>query len=118
MEEPKVYGPCSPKQKLFLTDDTTEVVLAGGSAGSGKTFCCLMKCIPLLDDPHARIVILRQSMPQLKVSGGIVDESKGIFPDFGGVYGTQAMKWTFPSGATVQFAAIGDKRDLAGWQGK
>ena len=54
---------------------------------------------------------------QLKVSGGIVDESHQIYPYFGGIFKAQALKWVFPSGATLQFAAIGDDRDLPGWQG-
>lgn len=26
----KVYGPCSEKQRLFLTDNTTDIILLGG----------------------------------------------------------------------------------------
>lgn len=29
------FGPCSEKQKLLLTDFETDIVLAGGGAGSG-----------------------------------------------------------------------------------
>ena len=78
---------------------------------------CLTKYLGYLKDPAFRAVILRQSAPQLSVSGGIIDESHQIYPYFGGVYRAQAKKWIFPSGATIQFAAIGDDRDLPGWQG-
>lgn len=54
---------------------------------------------------------------QLLVSGGIVDESHKIYPHFGGRFYSQSLKWVFPSGATLQFAAIGADRDLPGWQG-
>lgn len=78
---------------------------------------CLTKYLGYLPDPGFKGVILRQSAPQLSVSGGIIDESHQIYPHFGGVYRSQAKKWIFPSGATIQFAAIGDDRDLPGWQG-
>ena len=116
--KPKVYAPASYKQKLLLSDTTTTVLIAGGAAGSGKSYCCLVKILPLLSDPAARILVLRQTSIQIKAPGGLLDVSTSMFPDFGGIYKSQAMKWVFPSGSTVQFAAIGDKRDLAGWQGK
>lgn len=78
---------------------------------------CLIKYLPELADPATRILIVRQSQPQLKVSGGMIDESHKIYPHFGGVYKAQAMKWVFPSGSTVQFAGIPDEKALAGWQG-
>lgn len=34
----KVYGPASEKQRLFLTDNTTDVILLGG--GAGKLIHC------------------------------------------------------------------------------
>lgn len=98
----------SGEEKLFVT--TNYVV-------THNTRCCLTKYLSYLSDPNFRGVVFRQSLPQLKVSGGIADESHKIYPLFGGVYKSQAMKWVFPSGATLQFAAIGDDRDLPGWQG-
>ena len=78
---------------------------------------CLMKYLPALSDPAARILVARETQPQLKVSGGMIDESHKIYPHFGGVYKAQAMKWIFPSGSTIQFAGIPDDKALSGWQG-
>ena len=44
----------------------------------------------------------------VKIAGGIVDESHKIYPHFGGRYGKQEMKWTFPSGAFIQFRGFPD----------
>lgn len=33
----KTYGPCSEKQRIFLTDTHTDVILLGG--GAGKQHC-------------------------------------------------------------------------------
>lgn len=98
----------SGDEKLFITTDYIV---------THNTRCCLTKYLSYLSDPNFRGVIFRQSAPQLKVSGGIVDESHQIYPYFGGIFKSQALKWVFPSGATLQFAAIGDDRDLPGWQG-
>jgi len=76
---------------------------------------CLTKAIKYIEDPAARVMIIRQSYPTLKLSGGLVDESKNIFSHFSGTYKEQAMKWVFPNGATIQFGAIPD--NLAEWQG-
>lgn len=84
---------------------------------------CLTKCLSFIKDKNARVVVFRQSQPQLKMSGGIVDESFQIFPHVGGTYKVQQMKWVFDgsgaaaAGATIQFAAIPDDAALAGWQG-
>lgn len=116
-EKPLVFGPASPKQKMVMEDNFTDILLTGGGAGAGKSMVCLIKYLPELADPATRILIVRQSQPQLKVSGGMIDESHKIYPHFGGVYKAQAMKWVFPSGSTVQFAGIPDEKALAGWQG-
>lgn len=119
IEEPSeprlVFGPCSEKQRMVLMDDTTDILLAGGGAGSGKSHTCLTKALKYINDPHARVMILRRSQPNLKLSGGLIDESKGIYSHFDGEYRIQPMMWVFPNGATVQFAAVPD--DLSEWQG-
>lgn len=120
-DESLFFGPCSEKQRLVLMDDSTDVVLTGGGSGSGKSRMCLTKAIKYIQDPAARVMIIRQSYPTLKLSGGLVDMSKDIFPHFGGTYKEQAMKWVFDgtngsaAGATIQFGAIPD--NLAEWQG-
>lgn len=89
----------------------------------GKTRTILTKCLQFIQDPNARVIVFRQTQPQLKVSGGIIDESHQIFPHVGGEYKVQAMKWVFngkkgaAKGATIQFAAIPDDASLSGWQG-
>lgn len=113
----KVFGPCSEKQRLILMDNETDVILAGGGAGGGKSRCVLTKAIAFVQDPAARVIILRQTMPQLKVSGGLVDESHEIYPYIGGVYKVQAGKWIFPNGASIQFSAIPDDAKLEDWKG-
>lgn len=115
--ERRVYGPCSEKQRLFLTDNTTDVILLGGGAGGGKSFTCLTKNLDGLNDPHFRCTIFRRTYPELKRQGGLIDESKSVYNDFSGVYKSQAMQWVFPSGAQVSFSAIATDDDLGSWQG-
>lgn len=111
------FGPASLKQQLVLQDTTTDVILTGGGAGSGKTTVCLIKNLDSLHDPNFIGVIARESVPQLVRPGGIISESKQIYPHFGGVYKSQAKTWVFPSGAQIVFAGIPDEDALPEWQG-
>jgi predicted phage terminase large subunit-like protein len=113
--EQLVFGPCSEKQRLILTDDTTDVLLCGGGAGGGKSHTCLTKALKYINDPAARVLIVRKTYPQLKISGGLWDEAASIYKHFRGVKKEQKMKWEFPNGATIQFAALPD--DISEWQG-
>lgn len=114
-EEVLTFQPCSLKQQLILLDDDTDLLLCGGGAGGGKSHTCLTKALKFIEDPAARVMILRRSQPNLKLPGGLIDESKGIYSHFGGVYKIQPMTWVFPNGATIQFAAVPD--DLSEWLG-
>lgn len=117
MQEKKVFGPASAKQKLVLTDNKTDVILVGGGAGGGKSTICLTKNLDGINDQNFIAVVLRRSQPELKRPGGLVKESESIYPHFGGRYGLQSMTWKFPSGAQISFGAIGGDHDLGGWQG-
>lgn len=110
-----IFGPCSEKQRLILTDDNTDILLCGGGAGGGKSHTCLTKALKYITDPNARVMILRRSYPNLKLSGGLIDESKKIYSHFDAEYRVQPMMWVFENGATIQFAAVPD--DLMEWQG-
>lgn len=115
MDDQVVFGPCSLKQQLILLDDTTDILLCGGGAGGGKSHTCLTKALKYINDPAARVLIVRRSYPMLKLPGGLIDESKSIYNQFGGEFRVQSSTWHFPNGATIQFAPIPDK--IAEWQG-
>lgn len=110
-----VFGPCSLKQQMVLLDNTTDILITGGGAGSGKSYTCLTKALEFIKDPAARVLIVRKTFPQLKISGGLWDESHLIYPHFGGIPKVQSLTWKFKNGATIQLAAIPD--NLLDWQG-
>lgn len=114
-EERPTFGPCSEKQRMILLDDETDILLCGGGAGGGKSHTCLTKALKFINDPAARVLIVRRSFPMLKLPGGLIDESQSIYSHFGGVYKVQPCKWIFPNGASIQFAPIPDK--ISEWQG-
>jgi len=118
----QTFGPCSLKQQLLLSDFSTDILLAGGSAGSGKSRCCLTKYLPNslsrgIDDPNFKCIIFRRSQPELMIAGGMIDESHKIYPHFGGVFKAQQKKWVFPSGGFIQFKGMPDNmKTLQGLQ--
>lgn len=74
-----------------------------------------MKALLYIKDPAARVLIVRESYPTLKLSGGLWDESQGIYSHFGGIPKIQRLTWEFPNGATIQFAALPDR--IEEWRG-
>jgi hypothetical protein len=58
-----------------MQDNTTDVLLCGGGAGGGKTMTCLLKALKYVQDPAARVMIIRSSYPVLKLPGGLIDEA-------------------------------------------
>lgn len=113
--ERPIFAPRSIKQKLILLEEEADILLCGGGAGGSKSYTCLMKALKYIQDPAARVVIVRESYPTLKLSGGLWDESQGIYSWFGGVPKIQRLTWVFPNGATIQFAALPD--NIKEWQG-
>lgn len=115
MSQNIVFGPKSLKQKLILEDDTTDVLLCGGGAGGSKSFSCLLKALKYVQDKNARVLIVRETFPVLKLPGGLIDESKRLYPPWGAVFKVQASTWIFPNGAEIKFAPI--PQNIAEWQG-
>lgn len=107
----KDYATCigiSGEEKLFIT---TDFIVTHNSR------VCLIKNLDGIKDKHFKCTIFRRSYPELKRQGGLIDESKDVYPDFKGEYKSQAMVWKFPSGATIAFSAIASDDDLGSWQG-
>ena len=113
-KEKKHWGPGSEKQRLVLMENKVDIHLVGGAAGSGKSFLSLLKAVQLVQDPSAKVMVLRLSYPMLK---DLISASKQIYPHFGGVYKTQARTWVFKNGAEIDFKAMPrDLYEVQGWE--
>jgi predicted phage terminase large subunit-like protein len=117
MADRVVLGPCSEKQRMVLMDDETDILLVGGGAGGGKSYLALLKALNYCQDPAARVLIVRLTYPVLKSIGGLVDESKHLYKQFGAEFKIQTLEWHFPNGAMIKFVAMPtDLQEVQGWQ--
>lgn len=79
IQQPReVIGPKSKKQELFLNSDAT-ITLAGGAAGSGKTFTSLLIALRFMMIPKSTGVIFRKNSKMLTAPGSIWHEAVGLF---------------------------------------
>lgn len=89
------------KQAEFLVYDGREC-LFGGAAGGGKTAAALMGAAQYVHRPDYHALIIRRNYSQLEKAGAVMDVSKQWW--YGKAkWNENKYKWTFPSGATVEF---------------
>jgi len=76
----------------------------GGAAGGGKSELLLM--LPIArgwyENSTFKGIIFRRTFPELEES--LIPRSRDIYPLFGATYNDTKHRWTFPSGAWIQFS--------------
>jgi len=92
-----------------------EILLFGGAAGSLKSETMLMDAVQEHENPRLRGILFRRSFPELEKS--LVRRSREIYPYLGGKYNEQKHRWTFPSGATIEFGYCEAEKDIYRYQG-
>lgn len=108
------YLPAPPtaKQAVVLAAKNIELLVHGGGGG-GKSFGLLAGAVQFADVPGYNALILRKTLTDLTVPGGLIDLSKewmSYSPD-PARYNANERKWTFDSGATLTFGYLGDRPD-------
>lgn len=114
--EPIVFKPQVGPQEQLL-GSPADIVVYGGSAGSGKTYGVLLEALRYHQNPQFDAVIFRRTCPQITNPGGLWDESNEIFPFFGATPSVTQLEWTFPSGAKVKFAHMENDQTRFNYQG-
>lgn len=77
-----------------------------------------MECLRHLNVPNFYTMFLRRTKAEIKLPGGPVDESRNIFPLFGGEYYESQMTWKFAkSGSKVVFHGLELEKDLESVKG-
>lgn len=106
MSEPMLLAPASKKQEIFLNSDAT-ITLAGGSAGSGKTYTSLLIALKFMQHPRATGVIFRRTSKMITSPGSIWHEAVNMYTS---IYKTglrirhRENEIVFPNGALLKFS--------------
>lgn len=91
----------SPKQLIFLSL-TCRDALFGGAASGGKSSALLMAALQFVHVPGYAALIVRRHFADLKLPGGLIDRSIDWLRGKA-KWNAQEHKWTFKSGAVLQF---------------
>ncbi|MEM6839746.1 MAG: phage terminase large subunit [Cyanobacteria bacterium P01_C01_bin.120] len=102
-----------------FTECDADIVLYGGSAGSGKTFAELIDFArpEFIQNPDYTAVIFRRTYPQITAPGGLADESSKLYPVINGKPKDNNIEWHFPSGARIEFRHLQHEKNIYDWQG-
>lgn len=105
-----------PVQEAALISNA-KIVIFGGAKGGGKSFALRLAPLYNIGIPKYHAVIFRRSLPQCKKPGGMWDKSFEIYPALGGIEKISELKWTFPSGSTIQFSHLHEPKSWLDWMG-
>lgn len=106
----------TPKQAEFLALDCLEA-LYGGAAGGGKSSALLMAALQHVHVPGYAALILRRTYADLSLPGAIMDRAHDWLQGTGAAWNGTEKRWTFPSGAILQFGYCETAKDVYRYQG-
>ena len=104
-----------PKQQQFLALTDREA-LYGGAAGGGKSDALLMEVLRDVETPGYAALALRRTFADLKLSGAIMQRANTWLRGTAAKWNGNDKRWTFPSGATLQFGYLDHEDDKYRYQ--
>ena len=117
MEEVKVLQPQKGYQ-LDALKSSADIVIGGGAAGVGKTFCLLLEPLRHINNPNFGAVFFRRTSPMIRAEGGLWDSSQKIYSLVDGAEPKSSIfEWNFSSGAKIKFSHLEHEKNIYDWQG-
>lgn len=116
MQHENVIRPQEGYQMMALSS-SADIVIGGGAAGAGKTYCLLLEPVRDINNPLFSAVIFRRTTPQITNPGALWDQSNGIYPHANARANKTMLTWTFPSDAKLKFSHLEHEKNVYDWQG-
>lgn len=118
LKEITIVRPLSHKQEQYLNDKENDIIVWGGSAGSGKSEVSLIDLLVAgYDDPQFRAMIIRKTKEVMKNAGSIYDSACDLFSKFGVSPRGNTLDFKFKSGAFLKLGALERSQDKHNYQG-
>lgn len=115
--QPIELKPQPGPQEQFITCPA-DIAIYGGSAGGGKSYGLLLDALRHRYNPHFAGVVFRRTMPEVRMPGGLWEESLKVY---GLVQGARPLimpaEWHFQAGAKVKFAGLEYDHTVLAWHG-
>lgn len=110
LDNPYIKENPTPKQVELLLAPEREVFF-GGSVGGGKSSGLLMAALQYANVPGYSAIIFRRTYSDLVQPGALIPRSHEWLDDTDAHWNEIEKQWTFPSGATVNFAYMKTEAD-------
>jgi predicted phage terminase large subunit-like protein len=106
-----------PGPQEFFLSSPADIIIYGGSAGSGKSFVLLIEPLRHIHVKGFTANIFRRTYPQIMNEGGLWSTSQEIYPYVGGKPREADVRWKFPSGNSIKFAHLEHEKSKLEYQG-
>ena len=116
-ELPRIEVRPHPGPQTEFLSTRADIAIYGGAAGSGKTYAEILDPLRYAHMRDYGAVIFRRTSEEVRMEGGLWDETRKLYPLLGAKGREHQLDWRFPSGASVTLDSVQFDQDLANFQG-